>query len=87
VSELNAREREHEGAPPSRRFPGAELLTIQEVAIVLRTSASAVYALISRGRLPGVVRVGRRVLVRRATLEDFIEQGGSRTPSPSERRT
>ena len=40
------------------------LLTSGEVAKLLRTTRRAVYAMVERGQLPGVVRLGRRVLVR-----------------------
>src|SRR5262245_51122052 len=44
------------------------LLTAAEVAELLRTSKIAIYAMVERGQLPGVVRVGRRVLVRESDL-------------------
>jgi excisionase family DNA binding protein len=50
------------------------LLTVEEVADYLRTSRVAVYHLIERGQLPGVVRVGRRVLVRRCVLERSLDE-------------
>jgi excisionase family DNA binding protein len=51
------------------------LLTADEVAELLRTSRKAVYAMVERGQLPGVRRVGRRLLGRRA---DVVENGGVR---------
>jgi excisionase family DNA binding protein len=50
----------------------AELLTVAEAAAFLRTTPNAVYLMISRGRLPGVTRVGRRVLVRQADLRGLV---------------
>jgi excisionase family DNA binding protein len=51
------------------------LLTVSEVAERLRTSKKAVYAMIERAQLPGVVRpLNRRVLVREDALLDFIRQ-------------
>jgi excisionase family DNA binding protein len=50
------------------------LLTVEEVAAYLRTSRVAVYHLIERGQLPGVVRVGRRVLVKRGVLERALDE-------------
>jgi excisionase family DNA binding protein len=50
------------------------LLTVEEVADYLRTSRVAVYHLIERGKLPGVVRVGRRVLVKRCVLEGSLDE-------------
>ena len=60
------------------------LLTPDEVAELLRTSRSAVYAMTERGQLPGVTRLGRRVLYRRDVLLDWLDQ--KRTPSPKESR-
>jgi excisionase family DNA binding protein len=40
------------------------LLTPIEVADLLRTSRKAIYTMIERAQLPGIVRIGRRVLVR-----------------------
>jgi excisionase family DNA binding protein len=48
------------------------LLTVDEVADYLRTSRVAVYHLIERGKLPGVVKVGRRLLVKRLVLEKSL---------------
>lgn len=59
------------------------LLTAAETAALLRTSRKAVYAMAERGFLPGVVRIGRRLLIRR---DDLLEWLGSRAPSPKEKR-
>jgi excisionase family DNA binding protein len=55
------------------------LLTLTEVAGLLRTSRKAIYTMIERGQLPGVVRIGRRVLVRQDALVDWLRQKS--TPS------
>ena len=55
------------------------LLTPTEVAELLRTSRKAIYTMIERAQLPGVVRIGRRVLVREDTLLDWLRQKA--TPS------
>ena len=60
------------------------LMTIDEAAAVLRTSRKGVYAMVERGRLPGVVRIGRRVLIRRHRLLDWLDQKSA--PSPKEGR-
>ena len=60
------------------------LLTVDETAELLRTTRKAIYAMVGRGLLPGVTRVGRRVLVRTAVLLDWLHQ--KRAPSPKERR-
>lgn len=59
------------------------LLTVPETASLLRTSHKAVYTMIERGLLPGVTRVGRRVLVRSADLLDFLDHNSA----PSSRET
>jgi excisionase family DNA binding protein len=60
-------------------------LTVPEVAELLRTSPKAIYAMVERGQLPGVYRLGRRVLVKRAELLDFRDHN-HRAPSPQENR-
>ena len=42
--------------------------------LLLRTSRRAIYAMVERNQLPGVARIGRRVLVRRADLIDWLDQ-------------
>jgi excisionase family DNA binding protein len=44
------------------------LLTPDEAATLLRTSRRGVYAMAQRAQLPGVVRIGRRLLFRRDDL-------------------
>jgi excisionase family DNA binding protein len=58
------------------------LLTPTEVAELLRTSRKAIYAMVERRQLPGVLRIGRRVLVREEALLDWLDQ--KRVPSPEE---
>jgi excisionase family DNA binding protein len=55
------------------------LLTPTEVAGLLRTSRKAIYSMVERAQLPGVVRIGRRVLVREDSLLDWLRQKS--TPS------
>jgi excisionase family DNA binding protein len=64
-------------ASPATQVPSGNpnLLTVPEAAKVLRTTAGSIYAAIERGKLPGVVRVGRRVLVDRGVLERSVETG------------
>ncbi len=49
-------------------------LTADEAADLLRTSRKGVYAMVERGLLPGVTRLGRRVLIRRDDLLDWLRQ-------------
>jgi len=57
-------------------------LTPGETARLLRTTRKAVYVMVARGQLPGVTRLGRRVLVRRDDLLHWLNQ--KRAPSPKE---
>ena len=50
------------------------LLTADDVASLLRTTRIAVYAMVGRAQIPGVIRLGRRVLFRRDTLLDWLDQ-------------
>lgn len=50
-----------------------ELLTLPEVAEFLRTTTAAIHQMISRVSLPGVVRAGRRIVVRRDDLLRYLE--------------
>ena len=54
-------------------------LTPGETADLLRTSRKAIYAMVERGQLPGIIRIGRRVLIREADLLDWLRQKS--TPS------
>jgi excisionase family DNA binding protein len=73
---LNARDR----STPDSDWP--VLLTPTEAATLLRTSRKAIYALVARRQIPGVVRVGRRVLFRGRDLLDWLGQKSA--PSPKE---
>lgn len=50
------------------------LLTVDDAAQLLRTTDRAIYAMIERHQLPGVIRIGRRVLFRSAVLLDWLHQ-------------
>ncbi len=50
-----------------------ELLTVAEVAEMLRVSTMTVYRLIRTGELPAV-RVGRNYRVRRADLDTYLHE-------------
>jgi excisionase family DNA binding protein len=58
------------------------LLTVSEAATLLRTTKVAVYAMVGRRQLPGVIRLGRRVLFRTQDLLNWLDQ--KRAPSPKE---
>ncbi len=65
---------------PHRPLP--VLLTVDEAAELLRTSRRAIYAMVARRQLPGVVRIRRRVLVRADDLLHWLDQ--KRASSPEE---
>lgn len=56
------------------------LLTVSEAASCLRTSKAAIYKMVERHQVPGVVRVGRRLLFHHQTLVHWLNQ--NRAPSP-----
>ena len=55
------------------------LLTPVEVGALLRTTKKAIYAMVERAQLPGVIRLGRRLLIREDALLDWLRQKS--TPS------
>jgi excisionase family DNA binding protein len=59
-----------------------QLLTIDDVAAFLRTTRHAIYAMVERQQLPRPLRIGRRLLLRRDELLDWLDQ--KRTPSHKE---
>ena len=58
------------------------LLTVDDVAAYLRTTRHAIYAMVERRQLPRPFRVGRRLLIGRDELLDWLDQ--KRAPSPKE---
>lgn len=68
-------------SPRQRAFP--LLLTVAEAADLLRTTRRAIYAMVERRQLPGVIRVRRRVLLRADDLLHWLEQKSA--PSLEER--
>jgi len=57
-------------------------LTTDEAASLLRTSRKAIYAMVERRSIPGVVHIGRRVLIRTTDLLHWLGQESA--PSPKE---
>jgi len=57
------------------------ILDADDVASLLRTTRGAVYAMVERRQIPGVMRIGRRVRFRRDTLLTWL--GGLEEPDPT----
>ncbi len=60
-------------------------LTPDEIAELLRTTRKAIYIMIQRGQLPGVTRIGRRVLLRRDAVVSWLDQKSCSSASEERR--
>jgi excisionase family DNA binding protein len=58
------------------------LLSVDEIAVLLRTTRKAVYAMLERDQLPRPFHIGRRLLLRQDELLDWLNQ--KRAPSLKE---
>ena len=63
--------------PAFRSLP--VLLKVGEVAELLRTSPKAIYVMAERGQIP-VVRIGRRLLIPRSALAQWLADRCSVSP-------
>jgi excisionase family DNA binding protein len=61
------------------------LLTTDEVAAMLRTTRKAVYSMAERAQIPGVTRIGRRLLIRRDDLLSWLEEKRAASPGAPRR--
>ncbi len=74
VKELEAQRQERENTPPDLdTLP--DVLTVPEVAGLLRISRGAAYEAARRGKIPGVRRVGRSIRVSKRAVVDWLGQG------------
>jgi excisionase family DNA binding protein len=71
-------------AEPNKQSPLPTLLTVDEVAALLRTSRRAIYVMVERRQIPGVIRLQRRLLFRDDQLVHWLEQKSA--PLPKELR-
>jgi len=78
-----ARREVHDRGGGTRALP--TLLTVDETAELLRTTKRAIYAMIERRQLPGVIRVGRRVLLRADDLLHWLNQKSAPSPRSEQR--
>ena len=57
-----------------------DVLTVEELAELLRLERKTVYACISRGEIPGVRRLGGAIRVHREAVLRWLAEGQGRTP-------
>lgn len=50
------------------------LLTVEELASLLRVTTKAIYCMVNRGEIPGVTRVRRRLRFLRDVVLEWIEE-------------
>ena len=63
--------------PSNAELP--RLLTVSQLAELIRTTPKSVYAMVERRQLPGVVRIRRRLLFDEAEVVEWLNQ--NRVPS------
>ena len=69
-----------DGRPTATTNSTDVLLTVDETAALLRTSRKAIYAMAERAQLPGVTRIGRRLLVHRDDLRCWLDERRAASP-------
>lgn len=57
-----------------------EVLTVPEVAALLRVDRKTIYAMVQRGEIPGARRLGTAIRFSRATVVAWLAQGQGRAP-------
>ena len=55
------------------------VLTVEEVARLLRISRNAAYSAVRDGAIPGVVRIGRTVRVSKDAVLEWLDTGKGRS--------
>jgi excisionase family DNA binding protein len=56
------------------------VLTVDEVAAIMRVDRKTIYGVIARGEMPGVRRLGRSVRLHRDTVLRWLADGQGRAP-------
>lgn len=79
---LDSARRTKKGRDVSQGSPEQRLLTVAEVADMLRVSNMTVYRLIKRGELTAI-RVGKNYRIRQQALDDYLDQGAVGTEQES----
>jgi excisionase family DNA binding protein len=84
-----AEQRLHVAAPPeviderAGEAPvsiNAVVITVGELATLLRIDRKSVYNLVRTGEIPGVRRIGRAIRIHRPTVLNWLAQGQGRAP-------
>ena len=50
-------------------------MSVSEAAIQAGVSEATLYSLANQGRLPGARRLGKRIVIHRATFEEWLKTG------------
>lgn len=58
------------------------ILTVDELAELLRVNRKTAYAAISAGEVPGVRRIGNTIRLHRDTVLAWLAEGQARVPRP-----
>lgn len=62
---------------PFRLDEMPDVVTVEEARYILRIGRNSMYEAVRRGEIPGVIRLGRRLLIPRAALERLLKSGTS----------
>lgn len=63
-----------------------QVATVPEIADLLRVAPKTVYAMIDRGELPGVRRVGRTIRISRSAVLRWLTEGQGRVSRSQRKR-
>ena len=74
--------------PPTREpsLPSSDVLTVDELAALLRVERKTVYAAVARGEIPGVRRIGRSIRACRRIMLECLSEGQGRAPRSRRKR-
>jgi excisionase family DNA binding protein len=56
-------------------------MKVEEAAAILGIGRQTAYDLASQGKLPGLIKLGRRLVVSRKVLDDLLSGRGNQPPS------
>ncbi len=64
--------------PEEERDPESSVLNVDELATLLRVNRKTVYDALSRGQIPGAIRIGGRYRILRNAVLDWLADGQGR---------